>query len=117
MLDMLGRIKQQRHAKASDGDMRRAVDLRPMVADEDEDGIVEPRLAAGAVDEIAKGPVGIRGRIRLALLLGILVAAPLRIGIGAVIGEDRKSFVEGKSVAVRVDLGGGRIIKTKKRDI
>src|SRR3546814_16369574 len=80
-LDMLWLIKQQRHAKAIDGDMRRAVDLRPMVADEDEDGIVEPRLAAGAVYEIAKGPVGIRGRIRLALLLGILVDAPLRIGI------------------------------------
>src|SRR3546814_20931752 len=27
--------------------------------------------------------------------------------------EDRKSVVEGKSVAVRVDLGGRRIIKTK----
>src|SRR3546814_12912778 len=29
---------------------------------------------------------------------------------------DRKSVVEGKSVAVRVDLGGRRIIKKKKRD-
>src|SRR3546814_17249541 len=28
--------------------------------------------------------------------------------------RDRKSVVEGKSVAVRVDLGGRRIIKTKK---
>src|SRR3546814_14834089 len=28
-------------------------------------------------------------------------------------GVDRKSVVEGKSVSVRVDLGGGRIIKTK----
>src|SRR3546814_12313963 len=28
--------------------------------------------------------------------------------------EDRKSVVEGKSVAVRVDLGGRRIIKKKK---
>src|SRR3546814_12965234 len=27
---------------------------------------------------------------------------------------DRKSVVEGKSVSVRVDLGGGRIIKKKK---
>src|SRR3546814_11151087 len=27
---------------------------------------------------------------------------------------DRKSFVEGKSVSVRVDLGGRRIIKKKK---
>src|SRR3546814_20794444 len=29
-------------------------------------------------------------------------------------GEDRKSVVWGKSVSVRVDLGGRRIIKTKK---
>src|SRR3546814_17203031 len=28
--------------------------------------------------------------------------------------EDRKSVVEGKSVSVRVDLGGRRIIKKKK---
>src|SRR3546814_14761314 len=29
--------------------------------------------------------------------------------------QDRKSVVEGKSVSVRVDLGGRRIIKKKKR--
>src|SRR3546814_19270149 len=29
--------------------------------------------------------------------------------------RDRKSVVEGKSVSVRVDLGGGRIIKKKKK--
>src|SRR3546814_18556841 len=29
-------------------------------------------------------------------------------------GEERKSVVEGKSVSVRVDLGGRRIIKKKK---
>src|SRR3546814_20584651 len=29
---------------------------------------------------------------------------------------DRKSVVEGKSVSVRVDLGGRRIIKTKKKE-
>src|SRR3546814_14719358 len=29
-------------------------------------------------------------------------------------GRDRKSVVEGKSVSVRVDLGGSRIIKKKK---
>src|SRR3546814_19214882 len=31
--------------------------------------------------------------------------------------RDRKSVVEGKSVSVRVDLGGRRIIKTKKHII
>src|SRR3546814_12065311 len=30
------------------------------------------------------------------------------------VDRDRKSVVEGKSVSVRVDLGGRRIIKTKK---
>src|SRR3546814_16008151 len=30
-------------------------------------------------------------------------------------GEDRKSVVSGKSVSVRVDLGGRRIIKKKTR--
>src|SRR3546814_14609534 len=32
----------------------------------------------------------------------------------ATMGRDRKSVVEGKSVSVRVDLGGRRIIKKKK---
>src|SRR3546814_15462654 len=40
-------------------------------------------------------------------------------GIGAKHGQhpeqDRKSVVEGKSVSVRVDLGGRRIIKTKNQ--
>src|SRR3546814_12989499 len=33
----------------------------------------------------------------------------------ATVEEDRKSVVEGKSVSVRVDLGGRRIIKIKNR--
>src|SRR3546814_15666938 len=33
------------------------------------------------------------------------------------VGIDRKSVVEGKSVSVRVDLGGRRIIKKKKTSI
>src|SRR3546814_1936419 len=32
-------------------------------------------------------------------------------------GVDRKSVVEGKSVSVRVDLGGRRIIKKKKSNV
>src|SRR3546814_17039701 len=35
---------------------------------------------------------------------------------GAYQRRDRKSGVKGKSVSVRVDLGGGRIIKKKKND-
>src|SRR3546814_14201427 len=48
--------------------------------------------------------------------LGISMAgwnAILSIGSAMVI--DRKSVVEGKSVSVRVDLGGRRIIKKKKQ--
>src|SRR3546814_12368174 len=36
------------------------------------------------------------------------------ISVGAACRLDRKSVVEGKSVSVRVDLGGRRIIKKKK---
>src|SRR3546814_16307529 len=36
-------------------------------------------------------------------------------GVVARRGGDRKSVVEGKSVSVRVDLGGRRIIKKKNR--
>src|SRR3546814_12370326 len=40
------------------------------------------------------------------------LAAP--IALGHDLDQDRKSVVEGKSVSVRVDLGGRRIIKKKK---
>src|SRR3546814_19325125 len=40
--------------------------------------------------------------------------AQVRDGEG--LRQDRKSVVEGKSVSVRVDLGGRRIIKKKKRE-
>src|SRR3546814_14345196 len=37
------------------------------------------------------------------------------ITYGATLQSDRKSVVEGKSVSVRVDLGGRRTIKKKKK--
>src|SRR3546814_18533204 len=40
----------------------------------------------------------------------------LAIDIHSVKDPDRKSVVQGKSVAVRVDFGGRRIIKTKKTE-
>src|SRR3546814_13535922 len=43
----------------------------------------------------------------------IAMATVLREGIES--GAARKSVVEGKRGSVRVDLGGGRIIKTKKQ--
>src|SRR3546814_18199187 len=42
---------------------------------------------------------------------GALTRAETR---GLILSGDRKSVVEGKSVSVRVDLGGPRIIKKKK---
>src|SRR3546814_12469350 len=61
---------------------------------------------------------------------GTIVAAPLRAALPrsalesaaryyrgrARAGPDRRSVVEGKSVSVRVELGGRRIIKKKKTD-
>src|SRR3546814_17922588 len=47
------------------------------------------------------------GHYRLCLRHGRAVGEFLRV--------DRKSVVSGKSVSVRVDLCGGRIIKTKKK--
>src|SRR3546814_17237217 len=52
------------------------------------------------------------------LALGFGIANPgqrRQIALGSIDAEDRKSVVEGKSVSVRVDLGGARIIKKKKK--
>src|SRR3546814_11076984 len=50
--------------------------------------------------------------------LRLLGRQPRRAGFGAARGRtDRKSVVEGKSVSVRVDLGGRRIIKKKIQEI
>src|SRR3546814_15841078 len=70
-----------------------------------------------AEGELRPGPAGRSHRPqgaqgRLALVRGQLLPA-LPPG-GAASGEDRKSVVSGKSVSVRVDLGGRRIIKKKK---
>src|SRR3546814_21191156 len=40
---------------------------------------------------------------------------PAKAGISPSTPEDRKSVVEGKRVSVRVDLGGGRLFKKKKK--
>src|SRR3546814_15065531 len=51
--------------------------------------------------------------------LGIVIAAAgCRHGlmVGGDVQRDRKSVVSGKSVSVRVDLGGRLIIKNKKND-
>src|SRR3546814_12631587 len=56
-----------------------------------------------------------RGQVSLAALAAGGPASDLHIGSGARARErpDRKSVVKGKSVSVRVDLGGRRIIQKK----
>src|SRR3546814_18563877 len=73
--------------------------------------IVERRAVDGADRAVRKGR-GIEGR----RVLGILVVPQAqRHGIPAHRpSPDRKSVVSGKSVSVRVDLGGSRIIKKQK---
>src|SRR3546814_14507880 len=75
-------------------------------------------------------PAGERYRSDLALIrriydrvavgvLPVTADTELQIGIGHhdLSPLDRKSVVEGKSVSVRVDLGGCRIIKKKKQKL
>src|SRR3546814_14112545 len=54
------------------------------------------------------------GFLELALALKFLSNVDLAYHWNWFDREDRKSVVSGKSVSVRVDLGGGRVIKIKK---
>src|SRR3546814_12151074 len=45
---------------------------------------------------------------------GSLVIRAEKVGSATVLSQDRKSVVSGKSVSVRVDLGGSSIIKKKR---
>src|SRR3546814_11582356 len=47
----------------------------------------------------------------------VAILSDLAVAQGFAARRDRKSVVEGKSVSVRVDLGGRRIIKTRSRRI
>src|SRR3546814_18854791 len=51
------------------------------------------------------------------LTLSLPVAMTVTSAINAIAHADRKSVVEGKSVSVRVDLGGRRTIKHKTQNI
>src|SRR3546814_19638955 len=44
-----------------------------------------------------------------------VVTRPVRTAVARLVGIDRKSVVEGKSVSVSVDLGGRRNLKKKKK--
>src|SRR3546814_20556617 len=61
--------------------------------------------------EAAPFVIAMIGRRAAAVLAGT-VGGLLRVG-----GGDRKSVVEGKSVSVRVVIGGGRVLKKKKHKV
>src|SRR3546814_12959757 len=92
-------------------------------------GGVDADAGGGRGDAAAEGSgVGYpadRGRVRLQPHDGAAVSGGRRLGRlpgaaarqGAGRAGDRKSVVEGKSVSVRVDLGGRRTLNKKKRQI
>src|SRR3546814_19460415 len=51
--------------------------------------------------------------MRVRLGLAVLAHVPMHIEVGPPAALDRKSVVWGRKVSVRVDLGGGRIVKKK----
>src|SRR3546814_13104202 len=65
-----------------------------------------------AVTAEVAGDVG--ARLRAMALRACFGVDDEDIALRAGLGEDRKSVVSGKSVSVRVDLGGRRFLKKKK---
>src|SRR3546814_12830158 len=66
-----------------------------------------------------RGQLRVDGGGHVVVELGEGGQALAQLGLAAVAGldGDRKSVVEGKSVSVRVDLGGRRIIKKKRYNL
>src|SRR3546814_18577641 len=62
--------------------------------------------------EAEQGRRGVRVELHADAVVGEIEAAE---GGDQAVGGDRKSVVEGKSVSVRVDLGGRRIIKKNRQ--
>src|SRR3546814_14312195 len=84
------------------------------------DLLIARAVEAGGTHAVYGGSVQSPAVARVATMAG-LMGVPVTIVIGATTAAkalpkhaDRKSVVEGKSVSVRVDLGGCRIIKKKK---
>src|SRR3546814_18860591 len=81
------------------------------------DGLRHPAFAGG-ITEVAKGLWMKRDVLKVERLMDYA----RRLGVGAVVRRpgyllDRKSVGEGKSVSVRLDLGGCCFIKKKKKTI
>src|SRR3546814_17928405 len=77
--------------------------------------LAEPRADLAFIDERV-GAIGLDHRRVAADAIGVQRQhAEAREEARQQAAEDRKSVVSGKSVSVRVDLGGRRIIKKKKK--
>src|SRR3546814_12908115 len=76
---------------------------------------VECVLVDGGVRDLAVVPLDQR-QVGADLIRGELDRVEFRVQMHARLRRDRKSVVEGKSVSVRVDLGGRRSIKKKKEE-
>src|SRR3546814_14532220 len=64
---------------------------------------------------VAMGEIGLEcPKAEIARTFEQALEKQAKVGYPTVIRPDRKSVVEGKSVSVRVDLGGRRILKKKK---
>src|SRR3546814_19857012 len=74
-------------------------------------------LGLGAAHRAATGGSTFAGDIHLTYRRELREGDPLRVTSQLLGFEDRKSVVSGKSVSVRVDLGGRRIINKKKHYI
>src|SRR3546814_19569570 len=81
--------------------------LAVRMRDEDWQAVIDLNLTDGF--RLARS--ALRGMMRRRS--GRIVSITLIVGVTGNAGQDRKSVVWGKSVHVRVDLGGRRNIKTK----
>src|SRR3546814_2498281 len=80
------------------------------------DGVLIPQRAVKLAEDAASVMVLDAKNVATPrpVTLGTMVAGQWAILDGLKTGEDRKSVVSGKSVSVRVDLGGGHIMKKTK---
>src|SRR3546814_20608443 len=109
----------QGQANVSAGQAKGVRDFEYIV-DRSHKGAAAPTAAFRGPDDAAVTLASFRGRPLLVNLWATWCAPcvaemPTLDALAA--KRDRKSVVEGKSVAVRVDLGGGRNIKTTKKDL
>src|SRR3546814_12208928 len=75
-------------------------------------GPIAKGLAAIAL--VIAGYMFFFGQASKGLIASIIIGCFIVFGAGWIVDIDRQSVVVGKSVLVRVDLGGGRILNKKK---